>query len=202
MVKILLSSALFIMLTGCGTTTAERVKASVGAPSPLVNAFSHCSAYGCQKVQQVSLELDEWQSVISLFDDMPTSPEQERETLQIAIARMEQIVGPKTGTNDDIAKSWLFTFVPKGQLDCIDESINTTTYLNLLNDAGFIKYHDIGKIALRGGGFSFMLLHNTATLIDKKDGSEYTMDSWFRANGVAPDVVPLDEWLSGWGPSD
>lgn len=202
MLKTILGAILVLLTVSCGYTTAERVKASVGAPKPVINAFSHCSAYGCQMVQKVSFDVDEWQSVIGVFEVSPNTAEEERQALQIAIARMEQIIGPKTGTNDDIAKSWLLTFVPKGQLDCIDESINTTTYLNLLNDAGFVKHHDIGKIALRGGGITFTLLHNTATLIDRNNGNEFAVDSWFRKNGVAPDVVPLEEWLSGWGPSE
>lgn len=190
-----------LLISACGHTTAEKVKASVNAPKAEIALFSHCSSYGCQKVQQVSFEPDEWQSIISSFDKMPDSAEAERELLPQAIALMEKVVGPKTGTEDDIGKSWLFTLMPKGQLDCIDESINTTTYLELLNDAGFIKYHNIGRIALRGGGIDFKMLHNTATLIQKDNGDSYAIDSWFRANGVKPDVMPLNIWLDGWGPN-
>ena len=102
---------------------------------------------------------------------------------------------------DDIAKSWLFTFAPKGQLDCIDESINTTSYLQMLDKAGHVRFHDVGSIALRGNRFDLMLLHNTATLIDRESVVSYAIDSWFRANGIAPDVVLLDEWIEGWKPS-
>lgn len=190
-----------LMTSGCAYTTAEKVKAKVGAPEPEVNMFSHCSSYGCQVVQQVSFDAEEWAQIESIFDTPPTTALEERERLPLAIGLMEKFVGPKTGTSDDIAKSWLFTFVPKGQLDCIDESINTTTYLQMLNKAGHVKFHDIGTIALRGNQFDFMLLHNTATLIDRESGVSYAIDSWFRANGVAPDVVLLDDWIEGWKPS-
>ncbi len=187
--------------SSCSYTTAEKVKAKVDAPTPEVNMFSHCSSYGCQIVQQVSFEPAEWQQILSVFDTPPTNAEEERETLPKAIALMEKIVGPKTGTSEDIARSWTFTFLPKGQLDCIDESINTTTYLQLLEKAGHVKFHDIGTIALRGNQLDLMLLHNTATLIDHESGTSYAIDSWFGANGMPPDVVLLDDWIKGWKPS-
>lgn len=189
-----------LLVAGCSNTTGETVKLRVGTSDPKRTAFSHCSSYGCNKVQQVAFSDTEWQSIIVIFNQPALTPSEERTTLPQAIAMMERIVGPKTGTSDDIARSWTLTFMPQGQLDCIDESINTTTYLELLNAAGFIKHHDIGKIALRGDGFDFRMLHNTATLIEHDGGDQYAIDSWFRANGVQPDVVPLDDWLKGWKP--
>ncbi len=188
------------MTSGCSYTTAEKVKAKVAAPAPAVNMFSHCSSYGCQIVQQVSFEPAEWDQILTAFETPPTNAQQEREALPKAIAMMEKIIGPKTGTSDDIARSWTFTFLPKGQLDCIDESINTTTYLQLLEQAGYVRFHDIGTIALRGNRLDLMLLHNTATLIDHDSGISYAIDSWFGANGMPPDVVLLDDWIEGWKP--
>lgn len=189
------------MTSGCAYTTAEKVKAKVAAPEPDITMFSHCSSYGCQVVQQVAFEQAEWQRIISVFAEPPKTAFEEREALPKAIAMMEKIIGPKTGTSEDIAKSWTFTFLPKGQLDCIDESINTTTYLQLLDKAGYVNFHDIGTIALRGNRFDLMLLHNTATLIEHDSGISYAIDSWYRANGIEPDVVLLDDWIEGWKPS-
>ncbi len=199
LIHIALVAALFAA-SGCAYTTAERVKASVGVPEPEIALFSHCSSYGCNKIQQVSFEDTEWMSVSHIFDTPVKTAEEERETISKAIALMEKIVGPKTGTSDDIARSWMLTFMPQGQLDCIDESINTTTYLNLLLKAGYINYHDIGQIAIRGNKLDFMMLHNTATLIEKDSGRSYAIDSWYRANGNPPDIVLLEEWLKGWKP--
>lgn len=189
-----------LMTSGCAYTTAEKVKAEVGAPEPEIKMFSHCSSYGCQVVQQTSFDSDEWAQIEAIFDAPPATAIEERQMLPIAIGLMEKFIGPKTGTSDDIAKSWLFTLAPKGQLDCIDESINTTTYLQMLDKAGHVRFHDIGSIAVRGNRFGLMLLHNTATLIDRDSGVSYAIDSWFRANGVAPDVVLLDKWIDGWKP--
>ncbi len=192
--------AVLFAVSGCSYTTAEGVKNSLDAPDPNVDQFNHCSAYGCSKVQQTYFNASEWEQITSLFSAQARDAADEREQLRAAVAMMEKIIGPKTGTDKDIAKSWLLTLMPGGQLDCIDESINTTTYLNLLNDAGFISYHDIGKIAIRGNNVSFMLLHNTATLIERDTGINYAIDSWFGANGTRPHIVHLDEWMKGWKP--
>ena len=191
-----------VVFSACSHTSGESIKSQMANSEPVRTAFNHCSSYGCNKVQQVAFSHEEWQAITIIFNNPPKTPVEERLVLPQAIAMMERIIGPKTGTNDDIARSWTFTFLPQGQLDCIDESINTTTYLALLNNAGFIRHHDIGKIALRGDGFDFTMLHNTATLIEHDNGHSYAIDSWFRANGVLPDIVPLDDWSNGWKPSD
>tara|TARA_R110002096_G_scaffold416576_2_gene619483 strand:- start:335370 stop:335993 length:624 start_codon:yes stop_codon:yes gene_type:complete len=188
------------LLSGCAYTSAEMVKAKIAQPAPQRTAFSHCSSYGCTKVQQVAFSDDEWQSITAIFNDLPATASVERHILPQAIAMMERIIGPKTGTSGDIARSWTLTFANKGQLDCIDESINTTTYLQLLQKEGYVRFHDIGKIALRGQGMDIKLLHNTATLIEKNTGAEFAIDSWFRANGIKADVVPLSDWIDGWKP--
>lgn len=189
------------LLSSCAYTSAEKVKAQIAQPTPQRTAFSHCSSYGCTNVQQVAFNDDEWQSIIAIFNDLPATASVERHILPQAIAMMERIIGPKTGTSDDIARSWTLTFANRGQLDCIDESINTTTYLELLQQAGYVRFHSIGKIALRGQGMDIKLLHNTATLIEKDTGAEFAIDSWFRANGIKADVVPLRDWIDGWKPN-
>ena len=191
-----------LVTSGCAHTTAQGVRNKLDEPKPEVALFSHCSAYGCSTIQKVSFEDSEWQTISQLFTTPPANAVQERELLPKAIALMERIVGPKTGTSQDIARSWTLTFMPKGQLDCIDESINTTTYLEILDRAGLIRHHDIGQIAIRGNKVDLMLLHNTATLIEHESGISYAIDSWFGANGLPPNVVLLDDWIKGWKPSE
>lgn len=195
---------LFITLSlvgGCSYTSAQMVKTNINQPAPAVSSFSHCSGYGCSTLQRMTFKDEEWQSIIAIFNDPVTTADYERHILPQAIAMMERIIGPKTGTQNDIARSWTITLVPKGQLDCIDESINTTTYLELLQHAGYIRFHTIGKIAIRGQGMDLKFLHNTATLIDNETGFEFAIDSWFRANGIDADVVSLPAWIDGWKPT-
>ena len=74
------------------------------------------------------------------------------------------------------------------------------TYLTFLQKDGLVNFHDIGAPALRGyiikGGWP----SNTATIIDRKTGIRYTVDSFFHKNGELPEIVALDFWMTGWKP--
>ena len=52
------------------------------------------------------------------------------------------------------------------------------------------------------GWFSLLAPHNTAVVIEKATGKEFVVDSWFHKNGELPEVVSVDQWLSGYDPDD
>ncbi len=182
--------------------TGQSVRNTLNITNSTQTSFKHCSTYGCQTIQEIGFSKNEWEKVAKIFNTPALNAKQEREQLSQAIGLMEQITGPKTGTVNDGAKSDLYTFDATGELDCIDEANNTTTYLSLLDQAGFIKYHNIGEIILRGGIAEMMLLHNTATVIEKHQQVAYALDTWYRANGTKADIVPLNEWKAGWKPNN
>jgi len=165
------------------TVIAER------APPP----FFSCTDYHCDEGEQVTLSEAQWRQVVSLF---PTteSPANEREQIRRAIALLEKEVGKTTGTWRDLAKNVAGAGQP-GQLDCISESKNTTTYLQLLSKQGLIQWHEVEDRKLRHPWI--LDLHWTAVIRDRNTGKRYAVDSWFLDNGQQPFIQPLDEWLSG-----
>ena len=86
-----------------------------------------------------------------------------------------------------------------GQLDCIDETSNTTTVLELLDRAGLLVWHEV-----RGPMSRFFVYdgwpHTTAVIVETATGEAYAVDSWFHDNGQPAEVVPLEQWVAGWGP--
>ena len=165
------------------TVIAER------APPP----FFSCTDYHCDEGEQVTLSEAQWRQVVSLF---PTTeaPADEREQIRRAIALLEKEVGKTTGTWRDLAKNVAGAGQP-GQLDCISESKNTTTYLQLLSKQGLIQWHEVEDRRLRHPWI--LDLHWTAVIRDRNTGKRYAVDSWFLDNGQQPFIQPLDEWLSG-----
>lgn len=161
--------------------------------------FTQCHGYGCKFKTPTTLSKKEWSAITKAFTPKAKTPEIEREHIKKAIAKFETIVGEKNGTNKDTYG----TFIELGdkQLDCVDESTNTTTYLAMLEEQGFLKFHALRPPAVRlpiihAGRWP----HQTATIEETASQTRYVVDSWFHDNGFAPEIVTLDEWKQGWKP--
>jgi len=171
--------------------------------TPDVHRFSMCHNQGCKTVEQLSLTPTEWQKISRHFQ--PAAPSAEAERIQIAnaIAEFEQIIGLKTDTFHD--KAGLFESMGSyGQLDCIDESTNTTTYLLILEKQGLLKWHQPMDHVTRGF-FIFGWPHSSGAMREKssskESNTEFAVDSWFEDNGQRPHIIPLSQWRSGWTPN-
>jgi hypothetical protein len=169
-----------------------------------VSSFDMCHGGGCADISHVSLTKEEWQQVINVFDPKPIDAEGERKCIAIAIGLMEKIVGAKTGTDTDRGGTFGNSNY-LGQLDCNDESTNSTTYMRLMNQAGLIRFHEILDTKTRG----FFLNgwpHTTAVIREKQadqlGSKSYAVDSWFYDNGKPAVIIPLTLWETGWKPTN
>jgi len=154
------------------------------------NIIAVCYDYSCKRVSQVELIGTEWDRITKLFDRKAQTPQQERQIIAKAIALMEQLTGKVVGTSNDKAKN-SGTGEP-GQMDCIDESINTTAYIRLFENRGWIHWHQV-EDRVRRNPF-FFDIHWTAVIKDKQSKQLYAIDSWFRDNGKEPVVIKLEDW--------
>ena len=198
-----LASAALLALT-CGSAQAAGAYApdtfvrSDIVTDPVPGNFSVCHGGTCNFVSPVSLDAEQWGQIAALFASPARDPGEERGRIAEAVARFEVIVGVLTDTADDRAENrhgldW------RGQMDCIDESTNTTTYLRLLARGGFLRWHRVEARVTRGF-FIFGWPHTTAVVSELNGGVKWAVDSWFFENGKPPVIVPLDLWKSGWRP--
>jgi len=167
---------------------------------PTPARFSVCSEHTCQRVAVVGLHPEQWQRERRLFLSPPLDAVQERERIAQAIALMEAMVGPLTGTEHDKGRNFQGVGVA-GQMDCIDESTNTTTYLTMLLKDGLLKWHSVEDRATRGF-FIFGWPHTTAVIRETGSGALFAVDSWFLDNGAEPFILPLAMWTQGWKPPE
>ncbi len=193
----------FFLLTSCAQTelSPQTYLAHKGLGVQTQTAFQQCHGYGCKFIKTVSLTSGEWERLEALFQPAPETPEAERALLSRAIGLFEELVGPKTNTAHDIAGT--FRKLGDTQLDCVDESTNTTVYLSVMKQRGLIHFHDIAPPMMRlplinAGHWP----HQTAVLRETKTSAPYAVDSWFRNNGAPADIVPLKQWKDGWKPKN
>lgn len=175
-----------------------RAATALAAPTerplaPTERAFSVCTDYHCNNSETVILTSLQWATVVELFA-RDASPADERENIRLAIALLETNVGAVTGTWRDLGGNFAGSGLP-GQLDCIAESRNTTTYLHLLTDAGLLMYHGVEPREVRQPWI--FDVHWAAVIRDRVSGERFAVDSWFLDNGQPPSIQPLDDWLSG-----
>lgn len=192
--------SLLILVVGCAS--AQDYVDRYAHQPPSLAEFTVCHGYGCRLRKTVRIESFAWAEVASLFDPSPKDAADERVRVARAIALLEIKVGNAIGTTTDRAAAETFGGDP-AQLDCIDETVNTTTYLRLLAKEGLMRWHRVGTAAQRGSisGFQYNdFITNTAVILEKDTGTPFAVDSYFYANGREPKIMPLADWKKNWRP--
>ncbi len=167
--------------------------------TPTPENFSVCFDHSCKSIAQLSLNRHQWQSIHQLFLPQAKTAVEEREYIGRAIARMEQVVGEMTGTSHDKGENKSTDDRRNHQMDCIDESTNTTNYIYMMQEAGLLQWHRLKEPVTRGF-FFFGWPHTTAVIEEKSNATNWAIDSWFHDNGIKPEIIPLSQWKSGWRP--
>jgi len=183
-----------------GTAYDELPRLYAHPPVLSLSAVPVCFDHGCAVVKSVRISDQQWQQVASELTPPAADAVGERGQIQRAIALMERITGVLAGTASDRGGNLAGLITSGPQMDCIDESSNTTTYLTLLEQHGLLRWHSVEPRAHRGymifGGWP----HFTAVIRDHGTGRRWVVDSWFHDNGQPPEIVDLDTWQSGWVP--
>ncbi|MCP4041668.1 MAG: hypothetical protein GY731_06885 [Gammaproteobacteria bacterium] len=158
-----------------------------------------CYDYGCKSRGTASLNGEQWRTIRRLFLPSVETPVEERRRIATAVARLESLAGRQIGTTADLGGNATGAGEP-GQMDCIDESTNTTTYLRLLQDDGLLRWHTVLERRMRNKWI--FDVHWAAVIEELDNGEQYAVDSWFFENGREPVINPLEDWLANRGDPD
>lgn len=198
-----LAFAVLLALAACGTAPGgdyDKMMAQRQVLGVQRDSFTVCHGHGCRLRTQVSLTQPEWQPVAELFAQPAADARIERGRIAMAIGILEAAVGPKAGTAGD--RGGTFNAVSgNDQLDCYDETTNTSVYLTLLAQAGYLRWHKLEGWAGRGAMLDGAWPHQTAVILEIANKRAWAVDSWFEDNGRAAHVVPLEVWRDGWKPA-
>ena len=118
------------------------------------------------------------------------SAAEERKQIVQAVGLLEYISGQQSPTHRDKALNAVDVKWP-GQMDCIDESKNTTTYLRFLDSSGLFRWH---KVLTRVRRRNFIFQHWTGRILDINNKQEYAVDSWYFDNGHPPYTQKIGDW--------
>lgn len=166
-------------------------------PNPTLTDFTVCHGFYCAERSPATISEDQWRRVTAVFKPRAKNARLERQQIARAVAMIETIVGPQTGTD---AHQWTHRnmyVIPNGgdltQLDCIDTSVNTWTYTTLMERSGLFAFHRVAPL-------SYAPLRNTAVL-EEINGGFFAIDASLVDGGVPPPTMPLAAWLDTWPPA-
>jgi hypothetical protein len=167
-----------------------------GASAARADEVTICYNYGCYAKAQVDYgeaQLATLQELLAAAGDAAA----ERAAISIVIGRMYAVAGEQTPVWRDKGGNFADRG-ENGQMDCIDHSTNTHTFLSLLDLRGWLRFHEVLE-PIRRTKF-FFAVHWSARIRDKGTQRAYVVDSWFFDNGRPAAVYPVEEWISGKNP--
>lgn len=159
---------------------------------------SVCYNYGCAVTAKVAFRANDLREIRSVLKPA-TDAAAEREAISQAIGLFEIFVGQQAPTSADKGGNLNDDGVD-GRMDCIDESANTTAYLRLLENRGWLKYHRVLEPVKRAP--LLVNEHWAARMAEIQSGHEFAVDSWFFDNGQPAEIFRLEDWLDGAKPNE
>ena len=195
--RLFIATLLALVLPAC--TEMPPIDVPDYVDNPTQDRFSVCYDWGCSSHAVLSLPEHHWRSIQDIFEPAARTAEDERRQIARAVASLERYTGAALGTSRDEARNNTADS-DRYQLDCVDEALNTTSYLRLLDSAHLLRWHRVETPIHRGNPLT-RTAHHTAVIRQTDSGEEFAVDSWFEANGKQPYIVPLKIWQAGWMPA-
>jgi len=182
------------VLAACGSKTASTAKA-YKAPNVVKNdSFKICSGFGCTYKDKFSFSASNGRKIKKIMSAGNKSAKAERQALAKVIGVMENMTRARLGFQRDVEKAYQKNLGVRGQMDCVDESLNTTAYLNYLSANGLLKFHKPRRYyAERGFLLDGRYPHKSAVMIEN-NGKKWSVDSWHGPGGEKAQVMELSKW--------
>lgn len=178
-------AAFILMLAGAGSTAVVADYTGISTQRIPV-----CYNFGCTVQQVVRITPEEWNEVANWFTPQAENAAQERKQIQHAVGWLEVVAGRYTPIHRDKGQNKISdTF--EGQMDCIDESTNTTVFLHLLQNYGLLRFHRVVDRAYRR---TLWDQHWAGQIEELDSGHRWVVDSWFQDFGVLPYIQEAVQW--------
>lgn len=167
---------------------------SQGYVGPKGTRIIACHGYGCSRRLVLSVDGAWLDRAGSLLKAGSASPEAERKALAQVIGSYTAYLAASIGGRPDVPGSPVGLSGVPGQMDCLDETANTTSLLLVLQEQGLLSHHEVEPPESRGFFLDGRYPHFTAIIADKRTGEEWAVDPWRRPPGQRPEILPLSQW--------
>ncbi|MTI15875.1 hypothetical protein E1162_01330 [Rhodobacteraceae bacterium RKSG542] len=165
-----------------------------GVP-PTANAAIICHGFGCKFKQTVPFDRAADQKLKRILAGGGKSAKAERAAISRAVVWQERRIGKIVGSTNDVGGLDMHNSGKRGQMDCIDESANTTSLLLYAQSRGFLEHHNVERPTARGFFLDGRYPHASAVISEKKTGKAYVVDSWRLPNAKPPDIILVEQWM-------
>jgi len=192
--RIVAAVGIALVVSGCSVIPATRFLEAYAEPNPDPQHLRLCHGYACRFVTPVALSSEEWRAISARFEPPAESAAAERQRIGLAVAQLTLSAGRHAGLAVRQRRDLMNAKDPS-QLDCVDETVNTTTYLVLLSRAGLLRWHTVGAPAHRGT-LATLDVANTPVLVENGTGKGFAVDTAFADPGLPPYIVPIETWLA------
>ncbi|WP_395175714.1 hypothetical protein [Roseibium alexandrii] len=195
----IMAVAALLIVTACASQSTSEATGWFGTHDgvpPKANKVYICHGFGCVYKTPVEYSRQDLARLRVILASGRASPSAERQAIAHAVAWQERRVAVTVGSEEDVGGFDIENAGVSGQMDCIDESTNTTSLLLVTQKHKMLRYHRVSAPVARGFFLDGRYPHATATVTEKKTGTVYAVDSWVNANGKRPDIMPIDHWLA------
>ena len=151
-----------------------------------------CHGYSCYYQTRMGLSVGDIRQIEFIMRSGASSPAAERRAISEAIQFFERRATSIIKVRDR-PKGELGHGREIGQMDCEDESRNTTSELKFLAAHGMLHHHTVARRVSRGFLLDNRFPHFTAVIVDS-GGRKWAVDSWYESGGGAPDITALPQW--------
>ncbi|MBY0381897.1 MAG: hypothetical protein K2W78_08275 [Xanthobacteraceae bacterium] len=169
---------------------------SVSINPPSATEMTICYGFVCRRRAILEFSSADHAALTQILASGKANAASERAALQRAVMWWDRRVGPMIGTNIRVAKADIRAGSDATNFDCFDTTRDTTSLLLVLQEWGLLKHHTVGNPRYRGNPFALQTPHNTAVVIDSTTHVEWVVDLWPKKYAEAPDVMPVEKWLT------
>ena len=184
-----------VLLAACSGTTTKKIGSSNATYAANTATIKICSGYECPIKDTLNVSADEQKKIRDLMQNgQAKSAKEERILISKTVAYFETIAQRSLRYAPDVEYSYQRHARKRGQMDCIDESLNTIEVLKYLKNQDLLKFHKpIRTFAERGLLVDGRYPHKSARMREI-GGKDWAVDSWKGPNGSEPEIMPLKLW--------